>query len=280
MYGVRDSACPLSTRGGTRLVRLVRGRGVCVCAEGRGWARRRQAAGAEWGSLRGEVRGSAADAASCGVLVLLLEGCGGPCAAGHLNAVTIDYRGRAWRFDTFPEMGLERCRLCTRPIGPTRMRTHPHTDSHAWIVSSQLGAASCPLSVDPATLLLQLASLRSSSSGPPAGTASVLCLVSAGRRALSRWFRARVDVDLETRWFRARVDVDLETRWFRVRVDVDPKVLLLLLLLMRRSLTVLVHDRSQRANYVAELRSIAWLEPARGTRRVRLVRGEGRGVST
>ena len=26
-YGVRDSACPLSTRGGTRLVRLVRGRG-------------------------------------------------------------------------------------------------------------------------------------------------------------------------------------------------------------------------------------------------------------
>jgi len=145
--------------------------------------------------------------------------------------------GRAWRFDTFPEMGPERCRLRTWPIGPTRMRTHPHTDSHAWVVSSQLGAASCPLSFDPDTLLLQLASLRSSSSGHPAGTASVLCLVSAGRRAPS--------------W------------WFRVRVDIDPKVLLhllLLLLLMRRSLTVLVHDRSQRANYVAELRSIAWLE--------------------
>ena len=27
MYGVRDAACPISTRGGTRLVRLVRGRG-------------------------------------------------------------------------------------------------------------------------------------------------------------------------------------------------------------------------------------------------------------
>ena len=27
LYGVRDAACPLSTRGGTRLVRLVRGRG-------------------------------------------------------------------------------------------------------------------------------------------------------------------------------------------------------------------------------------------------------------
>jgi hypothetical protein len=37
MYGVRDAACPLSTRGGTRLVRLVRGGGkggggdVCGC---------------------------------------------------------------------------------------------------------------------------------------------------------------------------------------------------------------------------------------------------------
>ena len=31
-YGVRDAACPLSTRGGTRLVRLVRGRGGRVGA--------------------------------------------------------------------------------------------------------------------------------------------------------------------------------------------------------------------------------------------------------
>jgi len=31
MYGVRDAACPLSTRRGTRLVRLVRGRGGGAC---------------------------------------------------------------------------------------------------------------------------------------------------------------------------------------------------------------------------------------------------------
>jgi len=45
-YGVRDAACPLSTRGGTRLVRLVRGRG-----EGLG----RACSGAKLKSLRSPI---------------------------------------------------------------------------------------------------------------------------------------------------------------------------------------------------------------------------------
>jgi hypothetical protein len=66
MYGVRDAACPLSTGGGTRLVRLVRGRGG-GCARARAlrvralsrcpsrWRRRRAGAAAGRG-LRGSPR--------------------------------------------------------------------------------------------------------------------------------------------------------------------------------------------------------------------------------
>jgi len=55
---VRDAACPLSTRGGTRLVRLVRGRGTAPSAPGARQPRRRSARG------RGGARGADLDLGS------------------------------------------------------------------------------------------------------------------------------------------------------------------------------------------------------------------------
>ena len=121
-YGVRDAACPLSTRGGTRLVRLVRGRGGGVrfsrCCDRRTAPRARCSVGAGAGG-RSRLRGAQ-------VVMGVLH-----CLVPTLARVVLDYKesGR------LQGLGLTRAWVSPHPVdrlvccGP---RTSPALPRRPW----------------------------------------------------------------------------------------------------------------------------------------------------